>query len=46
MRKALLGVLGAWAVKYKNEPGMHVLSEMYENGRKKLNLVGEEGGLQ
>ena len=31
--------MGAWAVKYKNEPGMHVLGEMYENGRKKLNLV-------
>ncbi|KAI7860829.1 hypothetical protein BDC45DRAFT_6279 [Circinella umbellata] len=35
--------MGAWAVKYKNEPGMHVLGEMYESGRKKLNLPKRTG---
>ncbi|KAI9495367.1 hypothetical protein BDB00DRAFT_814386 [Zychaea mexicana] len=43
VRKALLSVLGAWAVKYKNEPGMHVLAELYESGRKKLNLPRRTG---
>ncbi|KAI8144637.1 hypothetical protein BJV82DRAFT_667837 [Fennellomyces sp. T-0311] len=43
VRKALLSVLGAWAVKYKSEPGMHVLADMYENGRKKLNLPKRTG---
>ncbi|KAI9274752.1 hypothetical protein BDA99DRAFT_498497 [Phascolomyces articulosus] len=43
VRKALLSVLGAWAVKYKSEPGMYVIAEMYENGRKKLNLPKRTG---
>lgn len=39
VKKELLGLLGAWAIKYKSEPGMHVLGDMFESGRKKLGLV-------
>ncbi|KAI9319923.1 hypothetical protein BX666DRAFT_1917408 [Dichotomocladium elegans] len=36
VRKALVSCLGAVATKYKSEPGMFVLAELYESGRTRL----------
>ncbi|KAJ8656594.1 hypothetical protein O0I10_007671 [Lichtheimia ornata] len=36
VRKATLSMLGAVAVKFKNEPGMFALGELYEKGRNRL----------
>lgn len=36
VRKAMLSMLGAVAVKFKNEPGMFTLGELYEKGRSRL----------
>ncbi|KAI8092242.1 uncharacterized protein B0P05DRAFT_525413 [Gilbertella persicaria] len=33
VKKELVSLLGAWAVKYKNEPGMRAVGELYELGR-------------
>ncbi|KAI8378997.1 hypothetical protein BD560DRAFT_389228 [Blakeslea trispora] len=33
VKKELVSLLGAWAVKYKNEPGMRSLGELYALGR-------------
>ncbi|KAI8388627.1 uncharacterized protein BYT42DRAFT_241507 [Radiomyces spectabilis] len=36
VRKTLVGLLGAWSQKYKGEPGMHILGDIYEMGMSKL----------
>ncbi|CAO3624337.1 unnamed protein product [Mucor hiemalis] len=33
VKKELVSLLGAWSVKYKNEPGMRAIGELYELGR-------------
>ncbi|KAI9364637.1 hypothetical protein BD770DRAFT_378596 [Pilaira anomala] len=33
VKKELVSLLGAWSVKYKNEPGMKAIGELYEIGR-------------
>ncbi|KAI8371952.1 hypothetical protein EDC96DRAFT_501009 [Choanephora cucurbitarum] len=33
VKKELVSLLGAWAIKYKNEPGMRSLGELYALGR-------------
>ncbi|KAL0077222.1 hypothetical protein F4703DRAFT_1882762 [Phycomyces blakesleeanus] len=38
VKKSLVGILGGWAIKYKGEPGMNVISDLYEMGRSKLGL--------
>lgn len=38
VRKELLSMVAACAAKYKNEPGMHVLRDLYDSGRSKLGV--------
>ncbi|KAI9244225.1 hypothetical protein EDC94DRAFT_629819 [Helicostylum pulchrum] len=33
VKKELVSLLGAWSAKYKSEPGMHAIAELYEIGR-------------
>ncbi|KAL0140393.1 VHS domain protein [Mucor lusitanicus] len=33
VKKELVSLLGAWAVKYKNEPGMRAIQDLFEMGR-------------
>ncbi|GAN05263.1 VHS domain protein [Mucor ambiguus] len=33
VKKELVSLLGAWAVKYKNEPGMKAIQDLFEMGR-------------
>ncbi|KAI9008447.1 hypothetical protein CLU79DRAFT_777060 [Phycomyces nitens] len=38
VKKSLVGILGGWAIKYKGDPGMNVISDLYEMGRSRLGL--------
>lgn len=38
LRKELVSLLGTWSAKYKDEPGMRAIADLYELGRSKLGL--------
>jgi len=38
LRKELVALLGTWSAKYKDEPGMHVIADLYDLGRAKLGV--------
>ncbi|CAO3589222.1 unnamed protein product [Absidia cylindrospora] len=38
VKKRLVSLLGAWSMKYKGEPGMRLLTNIYESGLSKLGL--------
>ncbi|KAG2174721.1 hypothetical protein INT43_005779, partial [Umbelopsis isabellina] len=38
LRKELVSLLGTWSSKYKDEPNMRVIADLYELGRAKLGL--------
>ncbi|KAH8551383.1 hypothetical protein BGW37DRAFT_39248 [Umbelopsis sp. PMI_123] len=38
LRKELVSLLGTWSAKYKDEPGMRTIADLYELGRSKLGL--------
>ncbi|KAM3581898.1 hypothetical protein VKS41_006055 [Umbelopsis sp. WA50703] len=38
LRKELVSLLGTWSAKYKDEPNMRIIADLYELGRAKLGL--------